>query len=246
MEIPHRALTNFLLSMQKEPGLTANDTLVSVTTLSFDIAGLELYLPLITGACVVVVSHETAADGALLLKALDHYHATVMQATPATWRMMIDSGWTGTPGLKMLCGGEALPRDLANQILERGGTLWNMYGPTETTIWSSTYEVKRGDDPIHLGHPIANTQFYILDARSQPTPIGVPGELYIGGDGVARGYLHRPELTAERFLTIRFVASLTGSSAHVQDRRPGSLSRRWHDRVSGTRGFSSQGARLSH
>ena len=213
VQIPHRALTNFLLSMQQEPGLTADDVLVSVTTLSFDIAGLELYLPLITGASVVVVSHEVAADGALLLKALDQYCATVMQATPATWRMLIDSGWMHTPNLKMLCGGEALPRDLADQILERGGTLWNMYGPTETTIWSSTYEVKRDNEPIHLGHPIANTQFYVLDARLQPTPIGVPGELYIGGDGVAVGYLNRPDLTAERFLDNPFIASSNRNSA---------------------------------
>ena len=216
VEIPHRALTNFLLSMQAEPGLTANDVLLSVTTLSFDIAGLELYLPLITGARVVVVSHEVAADGALLLKALDRYGATVMQATPATWRMLIDSGWGRTPGLKMLCGGEALPRDLADQILARGGTLWNMYGPTETTIWSSTYEVKRGDEPIHLGHPIANTQFYILDARFQPVPIGVPGELYIGGDGVARGYLNRLDLTAEKFLNNPFVASASADESGVE------------------------------
>jgi amino acid adenylation domain-containing protein len=216
VEIPHRALTNFLLSMQTEPGLTVHDVLVSVTTLSFDIAGLELYLPLITGARVVVVSHEVAADGALLLKAIDRHSATVIQATPATWRIMIDSGWTSTPDLKMLCGGEALPRDLANQILDRGGTLWNMYGPTETTIWSSTYEVKRGDEPIHLGHPIANTQFYILDARLQPTPIGVPGELYIGGDGVARGYLKRLDLTAERFLDNPFVASAQADGSGVE------------------------------
>jgi amino acid adenylation domain-containing protein len=212
VQIPHRALTNFLLSMQREPGLTADDVLVSVTTLSFDIAGLELYLPLITGARVVVVSHEVAADGALLLKAVDQHHATVMQATPATWRMLIDSGWASTPNLKMLCGGEALPRDLANQILERGGTLWNMYGPTETTIWSSTYEVQRDNESIHLGHPIANTQFYILDARLQPTPIGVPGELYIGGDGVASGYLHRPDLTAERFLNNPFITTADGKT----------------------------------
>jgi amino acid adenylation domain-containing protein len=225
VQIPHRALTNFLLSMQIEPGLTGNDVLVSVTTLSFDIAGLELYLPLITGAHVVVVSHEVAADGALLLKALDRYHATVMQATPATWRIMIDSGWISTPDLKMLCGGEALPRDLANQILERGGTLWNMYGPTETTIWSSTYEVRHDDAPIHLGHPIANTQFYILDGRFQPVPIGVPGELYIGGDGVARGYLNRPDLTAERFLNNPFIEAAADNNSLERIYKTGDLAR---------------------
>jgi amino acid adenylation domain-containing protein len=226
VEIPQRALTNFLMSMQQQPGLSATDVLLAVTTLSFDIAGLELYLPLITGARVVVVSREVAADGAQLLKALDLYRATVMQATPATWRMLIDSGWTSSPQLKMLCGGEALPRDLADQLLARGGTLWNLYGPTETTIWSSTYEVLRGSEPIHLGFPIANTQFYILNASLQPAPIGVAGELFIGGDGVARGYVHRPELTAERFLDNPFLpASQTAGAAAPRMYRTGDLAR---------------------
>ena len=224
--IHHRALTNFLLSMEKRPGLTAEDVLLSVTTLSFDIAGLELYLPLITGAKVVVLPREIAADGTYLLQALDHFRATVMQATPATWRMMIESGWTETPGLKMLCGGEALPRDLANQMLEHGSSLWNMYGPTETTIWSSTYEVKPGDEPIHLGYPIANTQFYILDERLQPTPIGVPGELHIGGDGVGRGYLNRDELTVERFIDNPFIKIVqTGSESEERIYKTGDLAR---------------------
>jgi len=208
VQIPHRALTNFLVSMQREPGLTERDTLLAVTTLSFDIAGLELYLPLITGARVVIASREAAADGPRLMELLQQFGVTVLQATPATWRMLIDSGWAGRPGLKMLCGGEALPRDLANQMIARGGSLWNMYGPTETTIWSSVCEVQPGDAPLSIGRPITNTQFYVLDASRQPAPISVPGELFIGGDGVARGYLNRPELTAEKFLSNPFDARL--------------------------------------
>lgn len=200
VQIPHRALTNFLVSMQQEPGLAAHDRLLAITTLSFDIAGLELYLPLITGASLILAKREEAADGLRLIELLGLFDITVLQATPATWRMLIEVGWQGTPGLKMLCGGEALPRDLALQLLVRGGSLWNMYGPTETTIWSSTYEVKREDALIHLGHPIANTQLYVLDSQQRPAPIGVTGELYIGGDGVALGYFNRPELTSERFL----------------------------------------------
>lgn len=206
VQIPHRALTNFLVSMQREPGLDAQDRLLAITTLSFDIAGLELYLPLITGASLILAKREEAADGLRLIELLGLFDITVLQATPATWRMLIEVGWQGTPGLKMLCGGEALPRDLALQLLERGGSLWNMYGPTETTIWSSTYEVKREDGLIHLGHPIANTQLYVLDSQRQPVPIGVTGELYIGGEGVALGYLNRPELTSERFLPDPFQA----------------------------------------
>ncbi len=199
VQIPHRALTNFLISMRQEPGLVEQDILLSVTTLSFDIAGLELYLPLITGARVVVVSREVAADGLKLGQKLDQVKATVMQATPATWQMLLDAGWSGQPNLKILCGGEALSRELANQLLDRCATLWNMYGPTETTIWSTVQRVER-DQPITIGHPIANTQIYVLNACLQPTPIGVPGDLYIGGDGLARGYLNRPELTQEKFI----------------------------------------------
>ena len=205
VRISHGALSNFLHAMRHEPGLAAEDVLAAVTTISFDIAALELYLPLISGAQVVVLERQATSDGALLSEALNAHEASVMQATPATWRMLIDSGWRGRTGLKMLCGGEALSRILADELLQRGASLWNMYGPTETTIWSSTYEVKRGADPIHLGRPIANTQFYVLDSRLQPVPGGVAGELYIGGDGVASGYHNRPELTAERFLPHPFI-----------------------------------------
>ena len=201
--IPHRALVNFLTSMQKQPGLTPDDILLAVTTLSFDIAGLELYLPLLTGAKVVIADRETAADPYLLMKEMERCGATVMQATPATWRMLLDAGWQRKPDLKILCGGEALPADLADQLLQRGSELWNLYGPTETTIWSTLYRVEKPGHAdataIPIGKPIANTQVHILDAHLQPVPIGVIGDLYIGGDGLSRGYLNREELTAEKF-----------------------------------------------
>jgi amino acid adenylation domain-containing protein len=201
VQIEHRNLVNFLSSMGREPGLTAKDTLLAVTTLSFDIAGLELYLPLVTGGTVVLASQEEAADGRRLLALLNSCNVTVMQATPATWRMLLESGWTGSPELKALCGGEALPPELANRLLLCCGELWNMYGPTETTIWSSVYKVEQNFiNAIPIGRPIHNTTFYILDSQQRPVPIGVAGELYIGGAGVARGYLNRPELTAEKFV----------------------------------------------
>ena len=206
VQIPHRALTNCLCSMQQEPGLTNGDVLFSVTTLSFDIFGLELYLPLIAGARVVIASRRMTVDGVLLGQALDRSDATVLQATPATWRMLLESGWQGRAGLKMLCGGEALARDLAVALREKGGELWNMYGPTETTIWSSTCKVKPEDEVISIGSPIANTQLYVLDKHLQPVPVGVTGVLYIGGDGLARGYLNRPELTWEKFIESSFGA----------------------------------------
>jgi amino acid adenylation domain-containing protein len=200
VEIPHEAFLNFLVSMQKQPGLTAKDVLVAVTTISFDIAGLEIFLPLVTGARLVLLSREDAADGFRIIHHLTAHHATMLQATPATWRMLLEAKWQGHPQLKMLCGGEALPRELANHLLAKGDELWNMYGPTETTVWSSTAQVRGDEAAIHIGRPIANTQLYILDSHLQPVPVGIPGELHIGGTGLARGYHNRAELTAEKFI----------------------------------------------
>ncbi|MBB5315458.1 hybrid non-ribosomal peptide synthetase/type I polyketide synthase [Tunturibacter empetritectus] len=194
------ALMNLLQSMEREPGLNRADVLVAVTTLAFDIAGLELLLPLLTGARLVIANEEEVADGYLLLQLLQRSKATVLQATPGTWRMLIDAGWSRELPLKVLCGGEALPRDLADQLVERSEQVWNVYGPTETTIWSSATRVTAGTGPLLIGPPIANTQFYVLDHRLHPVPVGVVGELYIGGTGLARGYWKRPDLTAERFL----------------------------------------------
>ena len=200
VQIPHRAFVNFLCSMQREPGLSPEDTVLSVTTISFDIFGLELFLPLISGAKVVLVERDDAADGARLIELLKESEATAMQATPATWRLLLQAGWEGNRLLKILCGGEALPRDLVAPLLGRCKEFWNLYGPTETTIWSTVCQVKSKEDPILIGRPIANTQLYILDNSLQPTPAGVVGELHIGGEGLARGYLNRPELTAEKFI----------------------------------------------
>jgi amino acid adenylation domain-containing protein len=207
VQIIHRALVNFLYAIRRSVGLTPQDKLLAITTLSFDIATLELYLPLITGAQIILASRETALDALQLLDKINALKPTIMQATPATWQLLINVSWQKTPHLKILCGGEALPCSLAKQLLERGNTVWNLYGPTETTVWSSVYQVKHPEkiEERHktvesIGRPLANTQLYILDKYLQPTPTGVPGELYIGGHGLARGYLNRPELTSEKFI----------------------------------------------
>ncbi len=200
VEISHAALANLLASMRTILGIEPDDALLALTTLSFDIAALELLLPLVSGARVELVDRETAADASGLMERLRDAEIRFIQATPATWRMLLDAGWRGKPGLTMLCGGEAMPRALADRLLDRGGTLWNVYGPTETTIWSSAWRVEPGDGPISIGKPIANTQLYVLNPVLEPVPPGVTGELYIGGVGLARGYRGRPALTAERFV----------------------------------------------
>jgi non-ribosomal peptide synthetase component F len=185
--IEHGGLMNLLRSMERELRVTSADTLVAITTLAFDIAGLELFLPLLTGARLVIASDSEVFDGVQLVRLLTTSQATIIQATPGAWRMLIDGGWNGELPLKVLCGGEAMPRDLAEKLLDRSNEVWNVYGPTETTIWSSATRVCRGNGTVPLGPPIANTQFYILDQHLQPTAIGVAGELWIGGAGVARG-----------------------------------------------------------
>ena len=204
VQISHRALVNFLTTMGETPGLGADDVLVAVTTLSFDIAGLELYLPLVTGAGVVVAPAETTGDPRALAALLERSGATVMQATPTTWRMLIDSGWNPPRPMRALCGGEALPVALADRLVELDLELWNMYGPTETTIWSTCARVRTRGEPLTIGRPIANTTLWILDAGMNPVPVGVAGELWIGGDGLARGYRGRPDLTDERFVAHPF------------------------------------------
>ncbi len=206
VQISHGALVNFLSAMRQNLKLTKEDILLSVTTLSFDIAALELYLPLIVGARLVLITREIAVDGTQLLERLTLLNTTIMQATPATWRLLLSAGWQDNRQLKILCGGEALDRSLANQLLERGTQVWNLYGPTETTIWSSVRMIesnsdqKETDNIIPIGRPIANTQFYILDSHQQLVPVGVLGELHIGGVGLARGYLNQPQLTAQKFI----------------------------------------------
>ncbi|MBE9178538.1 amino acid adenylation domain-containing protein [Oculatella sp. LEGE 06141] len=226
VQIPHRAVVNFLQSLQQTPGLTSQDVLLSLTTIAFDIAALELFLPLVTGARVVLTSRAIAADGTQLANLMTQVQATVMQATPATWQLLITAGWQGDRCLKLLCGGEALPRSLANALLERCGTLWNMYGPTETTIWSAVHPVKAAQSqesdvepadahmPVPIGRAIANTQFYVLNRYHQAVPVGVPGELHIGGAGLAWGYLNRPDLTAEKFIPNPFWQAEGHSTPH--------------------------------
>jgi amino acid adenylation domain-containing protein len=201
VEISSRALMNLLTSMQVKPGFTANDILLAVTTVSFDIAALELLLPLISGGRLVIVSREVAMDPYLLAAAIQQSSPSVMQATPATWRGLLMTGWSGRNEMRLFCGGEALTRDLAERLLATGSELWNLYGPTETTIWSTVERIKHDTGPVSVGRPIANTSTYILDEQQQPVPIGVPGELYIGGLGLSNGYLGQPQLTAEKFVT---------------------------------------------
>ena len=204
VSLPHGAVLNFLASMARVPGMTANDRVLAVTTLSFDIAVLELLLPLTVGASIILATTEQAQDGRALRALLEEQKATLMQATPSTWRMLIEAGWPGTADFKALIGGEGLPLDLAEHLLARASELWNMYGPTETTVWSTCWRVVRPAAGISIGRPIANTQVHVLNEVGRTCPIGVPGEIYIGGDGVALGYLNRPELTAERFVADPF------------------------------------------
>jgi amino acid adenylation domain-containing protein len=205
VEIEHGALVNCLQSMRRKPGLTEHDVLLSVTTLAFDIAGLELFLPLLVGATTVLATRDEATDGAWLKRQLEAPRITVMQATPATWRLVLEAGWAGNPRLKILCGGEALPRDLSEELHARAESVWNMYGPTETTIWSTVHKVESGESPVSIGRPIGNTQVYILDSKLEPVPIGIPGELYIGGLGLARGYRDAPDVTAAKFIASPFL-----------------------------------------
>lgn len=199
--ISHRSLTNFLLSMAKEPGFTAKDVIVAVTTISFDIAGLELYLPLITGGSVVIADRSEVEDGFALVRLIKESGATVLQATPTLWQMLVEAGLDGTSPLKKLCGGEALPKALARTLAAMQGPLFNMYGPTETTIWSSVARIEDGDTPITIGHPIANTELHVLGKDGRLAPPGITGELYIGGDGLAQGYFDRPDLTEAAFVS---------------------------------------------
>ncbi len=199
VEVSHRGLTNFLISMAREPGIKATDRLLSVTTVCFDIAALELYLPLLAGASVEIVSAEMAKDGFALFEKMESAKTTIMQATPTTWEMLLAAGWNEKCGLKALCGGEPLRKELAVRLLEVTDQLWNMYGPTETTIWSSV-KLIRSPDGITVGKPIANTTMFVLDEKLNPVAPGEKGELYIGGDGLAKGYWRRPELTLERFI----------------------------------------------
>ena len=225
VQLEHGSVVNFLRSMQHEPGMDSRDVLVAVTTLSFDIAGLEMYLPLISGARLVIASREVTQDGRRLAELLQLSQATIMQATPATWRLLMQSGWQGDDSLRIFCGGEALSPELAKELVQRAGEVWNLYGPTETTIWSAVYRVRGTEErSVPIGRPIAQTQLYILDAELQPVPAGQEGELWIGGAGLARGYFERPELTREKFHPDSFSAE-----KHARMYRTGDLCRQRAD-----------------
>jgi amino acid adenylation domain-containing protein len=199
VEVSHRSVVNLLHAMRNRPGFSEADVLVAVTNISFDIAALELFLPLVSGGRLVLATARAAVDGVALSRLIEESGATVLQGTPATWQMVLASGWKGNRGLKALCGGETLPPELAARIRARTDSLWNMYGPTETTIWSCVEEVTQ-EGPVSIGRPIANTRVYILDDGFHPVPPGVPAEIFIAGDGVARGYWKRDDLTLEKFL----------------------------------------------
>ncbi|MDQ6774343.1 MAG: amino acid adenylation domain-containing protein [Candidatus Dormibacteraeota bacterium] len=203
VRVPHRAVVNLICSMAASPGIGAADTVLAVTTYSFDIAVVELWLPLVSGARVELAPAAVAADGRRLAKLFEQCRPTFMQATPATWRMLLESGWKGDTGLVALVGGESVDRRLADRLLDRCGRLWNVYGPTETTVWSTLAPIERGAR-ISIGRPLANTSVYVLDRHRRPLPVGAPGEIFIGGHGVSHGYLNRPELTAERFVADPF------------------------------------------
>jgi len=223
VQVEHRNVVNFLESMRREPGMAPGDVLLAVTTLSFDIAGLEIWLPFSVGARVIIASRSDVLAGKRLVELVEQHGVTMLQATPATWRLMLETGWAGSRSLKALCGGEAMRRDLADALVGKVGELWNMYGPTETTIWSAVFRVSDTTNTIPIGRPIANTRIYILDASGRRVPVGIVGELCIGGEGVARGYWNRPELTAEKFATITLA---DGKSERIY--RTGDIARfRW-------------------
>ena len=204
--VPHRGIVNFLASMARQPGLRSDDRLLAVTTLSFDIAVLELLLPLSVGAAVVLASRTDAGDGHALAALVERHDVTIMQGTPSSWRLLLDAGWPGRAGFKALCGGETLPPDLARRLVGHCTEVWNLYGPTETTIWSTCARVTDGAD-VTIGRPIDNTTVWILDEANGPLPVGMSGEIAIGGAGVAAGYLDRPELTGARFITDPFAST---------------------------------------
>lgn len=211
VEIQHKSVVNFLMSMAKSPGISVKDNLLAITTISFDISGLELFLPLLAGATITLVDSLIASDAFELKKRLENSGATIIQATPTTWRMLLEAGWRNGNGLKILCGGEAMSRELADKLLATGAELWNMYGPTETTIWSSISRILPGEKEPDLGSPIDNTQFFFLDDALQEVPRGVIAELCIGGAGLAKGYHKKTELTKNKFVTI----SIDGKTIRV-------------------------------
>jgi amino acid adenylation domain-containing protein len=204
VQIRHRALTNILAVVSQDIGLEISDVVLATTTISFDISTFEIFAPLIKGAHLVIAPRSVATNGDLLAKSLSENHATVLQATPSGWQILVESGWAGKADLKMLTVGEPLTRVLAERLLDRGKAFWNLYGPTEATVYTTGCEVYKGTEKVTIGRPLANQTAYILDGQQQRLPVGAIGELFVGGIGVGAGYLNRPELTGERFLSDPF------------------------------------------
>jgi amino acid adenylation domain-containing protein len=209
VRIPQRSLVNFAKSMSREPGVGEEDVLLALTTFSFDMCILEVFLPLITGATMVIASDEMRRDGRLLAGEIERTGITLMQGTPGTWRLLRETGWEGRREMKILTGAEPVPRALVNDLAGRCRSLWAMYGPTETTVWSTCVRLEVSDGPVPIGRPIDNTRVYVLNEALQLLPEGEVGELFIGGDGVALGYHGRPELTSEKFVSDPFVPGAT-------------------------------------
>jgi amino acid adenylation domain-containing protein len=218
--ITHNALSNVFADVAHRVVFTGRSSWLALTTVCFDIAALELLLPLCYGGKVILVSEEHARIGRVLAGIIHHKKPTVMQATPITWRILVESGWTGSSDLTILCGGDRLDRELADKLIARSSAVWNMYGPTETTIWSTAERLSPDDDKVTIGEPIANTDVYILDAEGQPQVPGEVGEICIGGAGLSHGYVNDPQLTREYFIELHSAAS---QSARVY--RTGDLGR---------------------
>jgi amino acid adenylation domain-containing protein len=200
----HRSVSNLLAYMRRWPGTAADDVIISVATHAVDLPVPDFYLTLMVGARLVMVPRDVTMDGVDLADWMARHGGTAMAATATTWKLLVDAGWKGSEWLKISAGGEALPRALAEELRSRSASLWNVYGPTETTVWSSVLQLSPGEGPVPIGGPLWNTTFYVLDSGGQPLPIGIAGELYIGGDGLAPGYLDRPQLTAEKFVANPF------------------------------------------
>jgi amino acid adenylation domain-containing protein len=227
VRVPQSCVINFLEGMAQRPGLTPDDVLLAVTTLSFDISILELFLPLRVGGTLVLASSNDVMDGSALAGLMHRHGVTTMQATPSSWRLLLAAGWQGHADLRALCGGEAFPKDLLGKLLLLVGEVWNMYGPTETTVWSTCAQLTDPDAPIVIGQPIANTQCHVLDREGRRVPPGAPGELFIGGLGVADVYLGRSEETERSFVPDPF-SSRSGARMYrtgdtVRWRRNGDL-----------------------
>jgi amino acid adenylation domain-containing protein len=208
--VNHSSLVNFLWVTSKKPGMNESTVLLSLASIAFDISTQELFQPLMTGATVVIASEEMTTNPLLIIETISRQHVNMLQATPATWQLLLDAGWSGKPDLKALCGGDVMTRKMADQLLGRVGSLWNMYGPTETTVWCSFCQIQNDNKPITIGRPIGNVQIYILDRYLQLVPVGVIGELHIAGEGLARSYLNSPELTNEKFIP-DFISAKTGA-----------------------------------